>query len=535
MTKPEYRVGRAAGGLLGLLVLSAAGACTPTTPIDAQKTTGTAAVNAGDTISRAGRALGFALAGDGTLSKAASSSTTTAGDVVNPTMTTTVTTMTSALTAAATGPATGPTLPASMLKAMVGPALTAQVTGAAMPSMMTTEEKFDQVADEVRRAMEERLFVPANLEGTSGDTATYWLKADPTCRPLPHDSDPPGTLPDVGAKCSDELGKVEVRIAVNDDGDGARLRVLIGPQRLELVTFIVHSDLLSAEYDLAMVQAASTYIHTQLGDDSPVESFDRLSGKWKVSLKKVGGQAVTAALSITQALDVAVTGGSEMTSAAADPVFAITGDGVSKTGEIQLGLGATEVAGTWDPRHTGAKNRDLRETIGGIFGKISLDENARKLVLSDVGMGEMKIAVRGTPVFDLNLNADSMRRFSGVVTVNADDTDHLEVTPKVDVSVALDYQSIASDFTTPPSETVLHDTYGVALTNGGAPFVVETVKSTATFKGGLRVVAGTLSLSATSAPDQTVTVPSGKCLSSPGAAPAGKNPLLGALFVSDCP
>jgi len=37
----------------------------------------------------------------------------------------------------------------------------------------------------------------------------------------------------------------------------------------------------------------------------------------------------------------------------------------------------------------------------------------------------------------------------------------------------------------------------------------------------------------TSAPAATVTVPAGKCLSSPAAAPAGSNPLLGALSVSD--
>jgi len=128
-----------------------------------------------------------------------------------------------------------------------------------------------------------------------------------------------------------------------------------------------------------------------------------------------------------------------------------------------------------------------------------------------------------------------MRRFSGVVTVNADDTVHVELTPSFNVSLAYDYQSIASELASPPSAATLHDTYGIVLANGASAVAFDTVKASGTFTGGLKLVAGTLTLSAASAPDATVTVPAGKCLSSPAAAPSGANPLLGALSVSDCP
>jgi hypothetical protein len=180
-------------------------------------------------------------------------------------------------------------------------------------------------------------------------------------------------------------------------------------------------------------------------------------------------------------------------------------------------------------------NRDEHISVGGAYGTYTLDENAKKITLTNVGTGEEKLTVRGTPILDFNVNANAMRRFSGVITVNDDDTAHVEVTPGFDASLAYDYQSIASELATPPSAASLHDTYGITLANGGNSAAFDTVNASGTFTGGLKVVAGTLTISAASAPDATVTVPAGKCLSAPVVAPSGTNPILGALLVGDCP
>ena len=96
-----------------------------------------------------------------------------------------------------------------------------------------------------------------------------------------------------------------------------------------------------------------------------------------------------------------------------------------------------------------------------------------------------------------------------------------------------DFSAVASDYTTPPSP--LAETYGVALLNGGSIATIETVKSTATFGGGIKVIAGTLNLSAASVPAQTIIVPAGKCLVSQNPAPVGSERVLGKFAVSDCP
>jgi hypothetical protein len=483
--------------------------------VDGKAVTQKAALQAEGVMHETGLAVGFAVADDGTIQKIMGSSGN-AADAVAPALSTS-------------------TPPTAMLRAMVGPTMTRQMTGLQMlPSMMTPEEKFDDAGHELRRLMQERLFVDANFEGNNGDTAVYLLHADPTCRPLPADTDPPGTVPEIGAECAKDFEKVAVRIAVRADGDGAEFKVLIGPGRLELVTVTVHSDQLALQVNLPMAKAASDYVQAQLGEQAPMQSFERLMGTVRLSLKKVAPGKITAGVAIVDALDIAETNGASFTSAAADPLFAVTSDGATKTARLDIGLGATEIAGTWDPQHVGVTNRDLHVTVGGLYGHLALDEAAREIVLTDVGVGETKVAIRGNTIFDLNLNADTMRRFSGRITANTDGTARVEVTPKIDLNLAFDYAAIASDFSTPPDAALAHEAYAVSLVNGGTPAVLQNAPSTATFAGGIKIVAGTLTLAVASAPADTVTVTAGRCLTTRDPAPAGVNPILGKLVAADC-
>src|SRR6185436_18716666 len=153
----------------------------------------------------------------------------------------------------------------------------------------------------------------------------------PTCRPLPEDSDPPGTVPPIGDKCAMNFTKVAVRIAVTTDGDGARMRVLVDEARLELVVFVIRSDLLAVEIDLPKTKAAVDAINAKLGNtDSPTGSYERLTGKFRLALTLVGAQSVTASISILEPFDVAQTDGPEVIIGKSEPLFAVTGDGVTK-------------------------------------------------------------------------------------------------------------------------------------------------------------------------------------------------------------
>ena len=498
--------------LLGLFAAACQGGGST---IDPKGATVRAAGYTEEAMHQTGLALGFTASDSGTVKKVMGASGSSASAVVAPML--------------------GAGMTPAMARALVGPQVTAMLTDTAMPTMMTAEEQFDQIGKQLRQLMEDRLFVDANLESQTGDTAVYLLHPDPTCRPLPADTDPAGTVPPISMSCADDLNKVPFRISVTNDGDGVKMTVLVGPAKQELVTVIVHSDELALQVDLPQAKAASDYINQQLGNGSPGGQYDRLAGKMEWSLTKLGDQKVKAAFSILEALDIASTGSSAVTVAASSPVFAVSGDGITKSATLQLGLGATVVDGTWDPQGLGVANRDLHVSLGGIYGSFQLDDNAHQILVTDAGIGETKVMVRTSTIFDLNLNADSMRRFSGRVVANPDDTVQIEVTPKFDASLAFDYNSVASELSSPPSATIAHDTYSVALLNGGQPAIIQTVKSTDTFGGGIRVVAGTLTLGAASAPTGTVTVNAGQCLSSVTPAPTGTNPFLGQLISGACP
>ena len=367
------------------LVAPALAACKGS-DIDGKAVTQQAALQAEQVVHQAGLGLGFTSASDGTLKRAMGATTTTAN-----------TTMMAPFAASAPPPA--------MMRALVGPSVTAALTGTTMPTMLTTQEQYDERGKQVRRLFQERLFVDTNFESQNGDTAIYFLHPDPTCRPLTVDTDPPGFVPPIGATCQDDFTKVEVRIAVKADGDGARFTILIGPQRFELIAFIVHSDELALEEDLPSGKAAADYIKQQVGNGAPTGSYDRLAGRFRVSVTKIADAKVTLALAILEAVDVAQTGGAEISSAATDPLFALTADGTGKTAVLQSGLGLTVVDGTWDPRATGVKNRDLHVSIGGEYGKATLDDNLKQITLTDVGIGQYKTTVRGATILDINLNA----------------------------------------------------------------------------------------------------------------------------------
>jgi len=82
-------------------------------------------------------------------------------------------------------------LPPSMASAMGDAPLAAAMAG--MPTVMTTEEQFDDTADRLKIWLRERVLADANLESKTDDEAIYRLHPDPTCRHIPSADDPPGT------------------------------------------------------------------------------------------------------------------------------------------------------------------------------------------------------------------------------------------------------------------------------------------------------------------------------------------------------
>ena len=428
-------------------------------------------------------------------------------------------------------------MPPSMASAMGDSPLASAMSG--MPSMLTTEEEFDDTADQLKIWLRERVLADANLESKTDDEAIFLLRPDPTCRRIPTADDPPGTIPELNTSCVDDLTRLQVRVSLRADGDGAGLAILIGPERAELSAFVIHSDLLAVEMDLPKAYQATRIIEQTLGTDSPSDAhFDALGGKIRLAIHKDGEKKVTFSASVLEAIHIGTldsTGGlgPDVKLAASDPTVAVTADGILQALAVKVDMGALDVLGDWDPMSVASPNRDLRVQVGGLYGQATFTEASDEFVATGVGVGATSVDAHGQRIFDLGLNANDARRFDARLFVNAAGQPEVKLTPRFDLDLGFHLGLVASEYTTPPASYVLDESYGVLLDNAGAAASIAAAPATSTFGGGIKVTAGTLTISSTGAP-QPIVVPTGKCLTGVSTVPAGAHPVLGAFSVVDC-
>jgi hypothetical protein len=436
-------------------------------------------------------------------------------------------------------------IPPGMMSGMMGTPVAMSAAG--MPSLQTTEEQFDDTADDLKTWLRQRLLADANLESKAADEAVYLLHPDPTCRALPKAGDPPDLVPALNQKCVDDLTKLEVRVVLRADGDGVRLTIEVGPSKLELSSFIIHSNLLAIEADLPKTYDATQYIDMTLGSGSPMNGsqLEALTGVVRVSLEKEAEKKVTFAIAVPSTIHVATRSASGTLGPdvrlAADtstlPTFSLTLDGVAKTASETTNLGALDVLTNWDPQGTGAApNRDLHVAVGALTGTTTFTDGVQEIDVKGMGIGATSIAVRGASIFTLDLNPSDMRRFDLALTLDAAGEPHFAVTPRFDLSLGFHLGAVAADYApqSQPASYVLDETYRVRLDDGGATATIATIPASTTFGGGLQVGAGTLTISSSKVADPIV-VPTGKCLVKNASPPAGAHPVLGAFAVADCP
>jgi hypothetical protein len=503
--------------LLAAAPFAAAAGC-QTTPIDPAAMADRAALNAREVVHQTGGGVGFTQSSDSDLSKVVSG-LGHANDGLK---------------------GMAAMIPPGMMSAMSSTPMAMAAAG--VPSMLTTEERFDSTADDLKTWLRERVLADTNLESKSNDEAVYLLNPDPTCRALPRAGDPPDQVYALNQTCVDDLTKLQVRVVLRADGDGVRLTLEVGPDKLELSAFIIHSNLLAIESDLPKTYSAAQFIDTTLGNASPMggTQLEALAGVVRVSLQKDGEKKVTFAISVPSAIHVATrtsTGGlgPDVHVGPSDPTFSLAADGVAQTATATVNLGAVDVLTTWDPRGTGTPNRDLDVSVGGLWGASTFKEGVQEIVTKGLGVGATSIKVRGTDIFDLDLNPADNRRFDLRVSLDQAGEPHFDVTPRFDLSLGFHFGAIASDYNpgSQPASYVLDETYRVRLDNGGATATISTVPASGTFGGGLSVGPGTLTISSTKVADPIV-VPAGQCLVSVQNPPAGAHPVLGSIAAAAC-
>jgi hypothetical protein len=417
--------------------------------------------------------------------------------------------------------------------------------GTPVPTFLSVEEQFDETAEDMSKWIKDRILAESNIESKTDTEITYLLRADPTCKdtsPSSGSQGPDGGAPagDGGAssgidqQCAEDLTKLQVRIVVRADGDGARFQVLLGPEKYEMSVIIIHSDLLAWEINLAKAKMATDYANNVLGEGEQVFPVAKLVGAIKVAIRKNAEKNVTVSFGVTEAIEVEAKDVNFKTGRS-DPLIALTADGVGETGSLVLAVSQTDVKTMWDPKNLNQKNMDLHVSIGGLSGETKVKESTKELTFNKLGIGKSFVAVRDTHILDLTFNPDDGGQFDLKAKL-VNDAPQFEVTPKFDLSLKFNLAAVQNELNNPP-KFLLDDTYSIRFvpTASSAPAVLEIIKETPTKKGGLKVAAGSLTLSASSNPAATVTVPAGMCLVGVDEPPMDAHKLLGGLASGTCP
>ena len=402
-------------------------------------------------------------------------------------------------------------------------------------TLFSQEDDFNDTADDVEVLLRDRIFASTNIEVPGDTVITYLLAGNTVCRPLP--SEVLSGAPDqVDAECAADVDSLQIRIVVTGDGDGYRYQILLGPEKHELSTFIIHSDLVAWEMGLAEARSAADYANQTLGNEQEPFPFETFKGRVKFAAQKLGEEKVKLSSGVLEPLDIAGNADAPMAfkMGAADPAVAVTGDGVADTLMLEMAMPTLEVWAPWDPMETGASNKDLHVSVGGFYGKASLIEMQEQITLEGVGVGATSVKVRGTQIFGMAFNPQNNNRMDLTVKSLGEDQVRFEVAPRFDLGLTFNLAAIAADFSEPPPEFLQNEVYSIVFADG-APLALETVvENPATgFAGGFRVVGGTLTLSTSANPAATVSVPAGMCLTETEPAD-GAHPLLGNLTSAAC-
>lgn len=429
-------------------------------------------------------------------------------------------------------------LPSPLAGAMADSPGWKSLTRRRLPSLLSRAEAFDETAEDVRAFLAERVLTAANREGEVDGETIYLLKPESTCRPLPS-AIAGGTAPDPDPECVADLPKLQLRVGMRPDGDGARLRVLVGPDRIEWSVFTVHSDLLAWEASLPSFVSATVYISTTLGE-TEIPVFEKAAGKLRVALQGKGKDKVSVEASVLEALEIQTKDPFYFRTERRVPALVMALDGTSKEGNFKIDVGATTVKVPWDPRDTGAKNLDLVVEAGGV-GLEGVVKPGATMQTFAANLQPFSVAVRGMKIVEGKLNPTDGGRLTASVTAPAMATQpsRWEVLPRVDFTLDMQLGKVAAELDEAPEPAVADETYTIKLEpKGVAPglgAVIEDVPSTDTRPSALRIVRGELTVSARTSPESTLVVPAGTCLVDRDVVPAGAHSVLGEFEVATCP
>jgi len=153
----------------------------------------------------------------------------------------------------------------------------------------------------------------------------------------------------------------------------------------------------------------------------------------------------------------------------------------------------------------------LNVSLSGVSasGIFSSDEDAESVQVTGIGLGKDTTTVKynDETLLSVDLNANDGRLFDLTFTMDDEDNATFEFVPVLDLVVGMNLVSVVEDLD--PPDWMVEETLTLNFSGADAPSMTALADSE---DGAMRVNAGTLTISAASMPDKTLTVEAGMCM-----------------------
>lgn len=369
------------------------------------------------------------------------------------------------------------------------------------PETVEIDTNLDEETAELTNFLETYVFADANVESESGTEVTYLLKGSVVCAQDGEPADP---------DCVSGIDDAQIRVVVTSPQEGdVDVDLLVGPNKANPLSFEIHTDLVAAEVDFGGIKASADHLGSITGEE--VELPGTMEGRVRAELEVQGDQQIRAALSVLTAINVA-DGDYSVQLAATSPALEVSVDGTAKTIETVSNLGALDIAAPvttyeWDSE-TGTETESSYQMglhLGGLTATTLFDAAAEIVSITGMGLGSTTttMAVDGAEVLAIDLNKNDGRTLDVTVKQGANDTIELEVSPKLDLQMAMKFAAASAAFGE-VEEWMKDDVLRVVLDGATKPKL-------AAGENGLEVLEGKLTLSLDNA-GTSHTIDAGMCL-----------------------
>jgi hypothetical protein len=303
---------------------------------------------------------------------------------------------------------------------------------------MANEEgnEFEEASAEIKAYLIEKVFIDENVLEVDGDTTIYRLSGDALCSFEGEDAEASDgeiddfpNQPRIDQECIDDVEAMKLALAVKGLGDdGLSIGLLVGAAQHRPFELELESDRVALEVDLAQVKSALQSIGEAV--EQTIDVPETLDGEFKCTVEMPGAEILSAACSVSRAIELVVAGQDEAGESvspmrfhleAADPLIWATVDAANQSLEGGINSGAVDLSLTEDEFETelpdeGRRRQDGRAFdyhLAGCTATASMAQGSPNLEVKQVGLGASSsyLDVDSKRAVTIDLQRDYQRQF----------------------------------------------------------------------------------------------------------------------------